>query len=160
MQYILCQQEEHSHICALQTNGYLKKFVEKSSHVCPSMHSKEDSSPKKAVAIPYIIGLSEAIRRVLSRWKLRSPIGHAPHWGKKLVHFKNEIPLINKSNGVYCIPCTTCPAVYIGQTSRHLETRLKEHMAVVKYEKTGLSSCWTCVKAKPPDELSGYMCTC
>ena len=45
-----------------------------------------------------------------------------------------------KSGVVYSIPCTTCPAVYVGQTSRSLETRLKEHKAAVRHAKTEVSA--------------------
>ena len=33
---------------------------------------------------------------------------------------------------VYSIPCKTCPAMYIGQTGRPLETRVKEHKTAVR----------------------------
>ena len=33
---------------------------------------------------------------------------------------------------VYSIPCKACPAMYIGQTGRPLETRVKEHKTAVR----------------------------
>ena len=41
---------------------------------------------------------------------------------------------------VYSIPCTLYPAVYIGQTSRTLRTRIKEHKAAVKCARTEVSA--------------------
>ena len=43
-----------------------------------------------------------------------------------LVINKTKIPQPNQS-GVYEINCEDCEAVYIGQTGRSLEKRLKEH---------------------------------
>ena len=42
---------------------------------------------------------------------------------------------------VYSIPCGTCEKVYIGETHRGLETRLKEHRSDIRLGKcnTGLS---------------------
>ena len=43
---------------------------------------------------------------------------------------------MHKTNVLYSIPCTTCVAVYIGQTSRSLATHLKEHKTIVKHART------------------------
>jgi len=53
-------------------------------------------------------------------------------WGT----LKDPVLSLKKPNVVYCIPCAMCPAVYVGQTSRPLETRLKEHKDAVKHAKT------------------------
>ena len=39
---------------------------------------------------------------------------------------KDRVPTSMKSNMVYCVPCS-CGKVYIGETVRRLETRIKEH---------------------------------
>ena len=43
-----------------------------------------------------------------------------------LTKVKDTLPLGKQSNVVYRIPCS-CGQVYIGETKRRLETRLKEH---------------------------------
>ena len=42
--------------------------------------------------------------------------------------------------GVYIVPCRECPSVYIGQTGRPLETRIREHKYNVRrgYHGSGL----------------------
>lgn len=48
---------------------------------------------------------------------------------------KDKIKKTEESNLIYRIPCKNCPSVYIGQTGRHLNTRLKEHNAdSIKYK--------------------------
>ena len=100
-----------------------------------------DSDPsKKPVVIPYIKGLSEGIRRILSDVDVKVVFKPYATLRQQLVQPKDPIPTMRKSNVVYSIPCTTCPAVYIGQTSRCLETRLKEHKTAVKYARTEISA--------------------
>ncbi|EZA54575.1 hypothetical protein X777_05696, partial [Ooceraea biroi] len=42
--------------------------------------------------------------------------------------------LINgkQTSVVYKIDCTNCDSCYIGQTKRHLDTRIKEHISDIK----------------------------
>ena len=44
-----------------------------------------------------------------------------------LVNLKDRIPLQQRASVVYRVPCGTCPKVYVGQTCRTLDHRLKEH---------------------------------
>ena len=46
---------------------------------------------------------------------------------RTLVNLKNGIPLQQQVGVVYRIPCGTCLKVYVGQTCRTLDHRLKEH---------------------------------
>jgi len=44
-----------------------------------------------------------------------------------LPSLKSEIPKVLKSGVVYNISCSRCKSCYVGQTARHLQTRIKEH---------------------------------
>jgi len=43
--------------------------------------------------------------------------------------YKDPLPSVNHSNVVYKICCENCTASYVGQTSRELNTRVKEHIS-------------------------------
>ena len=45
---------------------------------------------------------------------------------EKLTRVKDKLPMGKLSNVVYQVPCT-CGKIYIGETVRRLDTRLKEH---------------------------------
>jgi hypothetical protein len=45
---------------------------------------------------------------------------------------KDVIPLGLKSFVIYKFMCASCNACYIGETSRHLSTRIKEHLRTDK----------------------------
>ena len=128
--------EEHAHIVrALHLNNYPDQFVSR-VRSRSSSRPTDDLHTKKRVVIPYVRGLSEAIQRVLLDVGVR--VMFRPHMTlrQQLVHPKDPVPSSMKSGVVYSISCTTCPAVYVGQTSRSLETRLKEHKAAVRHAKT------------------------
>ena len=83
---------------ALLKNGYLKTFIHQSTS---TTHTTIMEKPKATVCLPYTKGISEPLKRGLqSRTVLR------PHRMLKqsLVHPKDAIPDMKKSNVVYCIP--------------------------------------------------------
>ena len=45
---------------------------------------------------------------------------------------KNRIPSFLKSMVVYKFACASCNACYVGETARHLPTRIKEHLKTDK----------------------------
>ena len=44
--------------------------------------------------------------------------------------FKDRIPIVLRSHVVYQFTCQCCSALYVGQTRRHIHTRISEHMRV------------------------------
>ena len=133
--------EECCHITeVLSANHYPRKFIDRAYRAHPRPKPSDDSSFKKTVLIPYIGGLSEAIQRFLAEVDIRVVFRPLSTLRQQLVHPKNDTPTTKKSNVVYSIPCTTCPAVYIGQTSRTFNTRINEHKAAVKHARTEVSA--------------------
>ncbi|KAL6421068.1 hypothetical protein ACFW04_013592 [Cataglyphis niger] len=49
------------------------------------------------------------------------------------------MPISNRTEVVYKINCKNCSASYIGQTKRHLSTRIKEHFNNIKMHASNLS---------------------
>ena len=66
-------------------------------------------------------------------------------------------PPVNKmirSGVVYQISCSRCTACYVGQTSRHLQTRIREHTKNQGPVKTHLHQCKTTITEEHIDILS------
>ena len=57
-----------------------------------------------------------------------------------LVRLKDQTPLQQRAGVIYRIPCGTCSKVYIGQTGRTLEHRLKEHKRALTLGNTAQSA--------------------
>ena len=47
-----------------------------------------------------------------------------------LFPFKDKVPKFLKSGVVYLFKCRCCSASYVGQTTRHLHTRISEHLGI------------------------------
>ena len=109
-------EEEKKIVDALTENGYPSSFIRK--HLCPTRHRQEVDvrKPRTTVTLPYINGLSEAVRWILTQLDIKvvfhplSPLRHM------LVHPKDPEPLDQQKQAVHSIPCNGWPKVYIGQT--------------------------------------------
>ena len=73
------------------------------------------------MTIPYIHGLSQSIRRVLSPLAIKVTFRPFRTHKQELVHPKDPVPEKQRKGGVYSIPCGECPRTYIGQTGRTLD---------------------------------------
>ena len=70
--------------------------------------------------------MSEDIRHVCRKFNIRVVLKSGWTLRSMLTKVKDTLPLGKQSNVVYRIPCS-CSQVYIRETKRRLETRLKEH---------------------------------
>ena len=85
--------------------------------------AKVNEQPRAKNFLPYVHGVSDAVKRVLELFCIRTVM--KPYWTLKqrLVHLKDVVPKMERSNVVYCIPCADCPASYVGETNRRLGKR-------------------------------------
>ena len=92
----------------------------------------EVKRPKTTLTLPYIKGLSEAIRHVLT--SLGVNVVFRPLWTlcQMLVHLKDPVPVEECKEVVYSIPCVECSSVYIGQMRRSLKQCVSEHHCALK----------------------------
>ena len=125
-------QKEVDHLArVLKQNGYPANFIRNAS-APPTQETADVSSPGEEqekgplVVIPYVAGMSEDIRRVCRKFNIRVVFKSGRTLRSMLTKVKDTLPLGKQSNVVYRIPCS-CGQVYIGETKRRLETRLKEH---------------------------------
>ena len=79
-------------------------------------------------SVPYIKGISERLQRAFKSHEVT--IVHKPvsSLRSQLVHVKDKTGNLKKCT-VYHIHCDQCNKQYVGETSRVLETRIKEHLS-------------------------------
>ena len=115
---------------ALKANGY-KEWAFKT----PPPQNKSDTSrnttggqARTSVGLPYIRGTSEKLARIFKNHGVRAY--HKPFNTLRsiLVHPKGKTPDPKKCGIVYEIQCLECPAKYVGETARTLQTRIKDHL--------------------------------
>ena len=116
---------------ALKRNGYPSTFICAASKALQEKKPDQDVEVEETnrtplVVLPYVAGVSEDIRRVCSRFGIRAAFRSGPTLRLMLTNVKDTLPLGKRSRVVYQIPCS-CGQVYVGETIRRLETRMKEH---------------------------------
>ncbi|RLU26748.1 hypothetical protein DMN91_000545 [Ooceraea biroi] len=84
------------------------------------------------IKIPFVNNVSEMIKKSLNKYGVRTVFSISNKLDGIVKLGKDRLDSKLLSGVVYKIDCNNCSACYIGQTKRHLETRLKEHMANVK----------------------------
>ena len=116
----------------LGLNGYNKRFVTKLIH----QHQQHRQAPSRdwgnAVALPYIEGKSEAIRRVLNRAGIKATFTSDNSIGRNLTRLKDSVPDRDQGDLIYRINCLDCEEVYVGETSRPVSKRAKEHSSLAR----------------------------
>lgn len=113
----------------LLNNGYPNSLISSRLRRMESriMNQDEEQEPKKRMILPYMGPVTHHLTTYLRR-KRNCDFGFIP--GKKIgnqicSHKQKEPP---KQIGIYKIECATCPSTYIGETSRSVEERVKEHV--------------------------------
>jgi hypothetical protein len=121
----------HKEICHLKKtfiqNGYNHRHIDKALKRAfgPTKAStKEKTTSTTRAFIPYVSTISGKISRILRKFDIDTI--HLPPAKLKNQLVKAKDPIGLKTSGVYSIPCE-CGQTYIGETSRTIETRVKEH---------------------------------
>ena len=116
-------------------DAHLKKVLSISGYpqwTWQSPNTKTNKPPpsraiKGAVSMPYIQGITEPLTRLM---RAQGVMVHPkPHSKLRdlLVAPKDPIDTLDKTGVVYHITCGDCQSGYVGETSRSLKTRIKEH---------------------------------
>ena len=77
--------------------------------------------------LPYVERVSQTIRRCLEQHSIQTVFKSDTTLRNHLVRPKDPVPPGRRDGVVYRIPCGECDAVYIGETGRPVQERMKEH---------------------------------
>ena len=97
-------------------NGYPTNFIRRAMNPKPTTESTQEVLA--TVTIPYVKGISESIRQILSKENI---------FRSRTAVRRLRIPQHGAKGVVYCIPCQDCDKVYVGEAGRTLNVRQKEH---------------------------------
>ena len=127
---------EEKHVeSALRNNKYPKWTVKTTKQAIQNKEKKtrtkkqikDQMKPRGQVTLPYLRGTTERLIKIYKSYGIRSAVRPGTTLRKELVHPKDKIPKQKTTGCVYQVPCRNCNKVFIGETSRCLETRIKEH---------------------------------
>ena len=116
---------------ALINNGYPRGVLQHHATPAPTRPA-DDHLRGPVITLPYVRGLSEAVRRVLTPLELRVSFRPNTTLKQLLVRPKDRTPTEELAGVVYQVPCASCPASYVGHTGRCLGKRMKEHQKAVE----------------------------
>ncbi|XP_011861774.1 PREDICTED: uncharacterized protein LOC105558604 [Vollenhovia emeryi] len=127
----------------LLNNSYPPRFI--NEHITKRLkllrhrHNTNTNDPpteslerKNYLTIPYINGISEEIGRILSKFNMNIVFTVPKKLDVIIRKGKDKIINTKQTELVYKIDCINCDATYIGQTKRHIATRIKEHCNDIK----------------------------
>ena len=116
---------------ALINNGDPRGVLQHHATPAPTRPA-DDHSRGPVITLPYVRGLSEAVRWVLTPLGLRVSFHPNTTLKQPLVRPKDWTPTEELAEVVYQVPCVNCPASYVGQTGRCLGKRMKDHRKAVE----------------------------
>ena len=120
--------EEKKHLSSvLVSNGYHFHYLQKLAKTGKPNNSAEPAYEFKATAVlPYVKGLSEQLRRYLQQQGVRAVFKSETTLRSQLVRPKDAVDPAKQDGVVYRIPCE-CGKVYIGETGRPMQDRIKAY---------------------------------
>jgi len=111
----------------LANNGYPEKVIIKcKKNKIQNSTTTLPEKPTGFMTIPYVPKLSEKIRRVARKYKIKTAFKSHNTIRQHLIKTKPHNDEQASKNSVYSIPCE-CDKEYIGETKRPLQVRIKEH---------------------------------
>ena len=90
-------------------------------------HQQNNQNLTKYIKTPYIKGVSEKISKILKPHNIKLAMKPTCNIKSIVSHVKDKIEILENNSTVYKIPCASCNANYIGETSRQLKIRINEH---------------------------------
>ena len=88
-----------------------------------------DEKPSRYVTLPYIRGITDALRRILLKQNIRVTTRPLNALQRMFPAPKHQVPPDQRTNVIYNIPCSDCPWSYVVETGRSFQTRKKEHIS-------------------------------
>ena len=90
----------------------------------PDNKGSQEDERKPLAVTPYVSSVSERIRKACEKFDLRVVFKSGPTLRSLLTKVKDPLPKEKPAGVVYQIPCQ-CGKVYVGETQRRLETRVR-----------------------------------
>ena len=133
--------KEKKHLSSvLVSNGYPFSFLQKLTKTKkPNTVAEPTTEFKSTAVLPYVKGLSEQLRRCLQQQGVRAVFKSETTLRSHLVRPKDAVDPTKLDGVVYRIPCE-CGKVYIGETGRPMQDRIKEHDRDIRFARTQTSA--------------------
>ena len=118
----------------LEANGYPPNMIQRTKRKMKQRQAakKKSQMPEQTTqitaTIPYVRGISEAISRIVAPLGIRTVMKPTKRKWSLMKGAKDKRPSESRTGVVYALGCTECPKVYVGETARTAQQRIKEHI--------------------------------
>jgi hypothetical protein len=113
----------------LTQNNFSNTSINKAINQKPKTNTEHQDEGHTKIFLPYIKGTTDKIQKTLKKHKIKTVFTADRKISNVLRNPKDIIAL--EDQGVYEIPCYSCPSSYIGQTNRRINIRRDEHKNAV-----------------------------
>ena len=128
--------QEKNHLSTvLVANDYPPSFLQKVTKTRNPTPERETAEFKSTAVLPYIKGVSEPLHRHLQQQGIRTVFKSDTTIRSRLVRQKDPADP-NKEDSVVCTIPFTCGKVYIGETGRPMQERMKGHDRDIRLART------------------------
>jgi len=122
------QNEKRRVISDLKANGYPESFIKSVGESNrTNTQPRPQENPKAYASIPYVKGVSECVRRILSRENIRTAFKPVQTLGNVFKKLKDRPTKEQLKGIVYKVTCRTCSFTYVGESRRNWKSRGAEH---------------------------------
>ena len=122
------------------SSGFPLSFLQEVTKTrTPTPAAEHHIELKSTAVLPCVKGLSKQLRRCLQQQGVRAVFKSKTTLRSELVRPKDAVDLAKQYGVVYRISCE-CGKVYIGDTGRPMEDRIKEHNRDIRLARTHISA--------------------
>ena len=122
------QNEKQRVVNDLKANGYPESFIKSAGESSKTnTQPRTQENPKAYTSIPYVKGVSERVRRVLSRENIKTAFKPVRTLGNIFKKPKDRPDRGRLKGIVYKVTCRTCSFAYVGESKRSWKSRGAEH---------------------------------
>lgn len=107
------------------------KFLRDKRHLTPRDDFTNNND--KVIVFPYHSILTNKLKKVFNEYGTKTVFKNNNRLDQIIKKQKDTIPTHRTHDVIYMLECEDCDAKYVGQTSRALETRIKEHKNNIKH---------------------------
>ena len=112
----------------IKANGYAESFIKSAGESNrTNTQPRTQETPKAYASIPYIKGVSERVRRILSRENIKTAFKPMQTLGNVFKKPKNRPTKEQLKGIVYKVTCRTCPFAHVWESKRNWKSRGAEH---------------------------------
>ncbi|XP_025268300.1 uncharacterized protein LOC112639226 [Camponotus floridanus] len=103
-------------------------------------NESDNAATPSYISLPFVDGWSDDVDRFFKKIGFKVVYNVPKKLNSLIKRGKDRLPINNRTEVVYKLDCKNCNVSYIGQTKRHVSTRVKEHRNNIKVHETKITT--------------------